>query len=52
MARTNEDLSKKNDLLARRLRENGLDDSILITENIHDVAAVIKRTQVYQGTQY
>lgn len=51
MAKANEDLSKRTDLLAKRLRENGLDDSILIAENIHDVAAVIKRTQVYQGTK-
>lgn len=49
MAKSNDDLSKKNVVLAKRLRDNGLDDSILINENVHDVAAVIKRAQVYQG---
>lgn len=52
LAKSNDDLSKKNVVLAKRLRDNGLDDSIMISENIHDVASVIKRTQVYQGKTY
>lgn len=49
LVKSNDDLSKKNVVLAKRLRDNGLDDSIIINENVHDVAAVIKRAQVYQG---
>lgn len=52
LAKFNEELSKKNLALAKRLRDNGLDDSIQISENIHDVATVIKRSQVFQGTKY
>lgn len=52
LAKLNEDLSKKNVALAKRLRDNGLDDSVMISENIHDVATVIKRTIVYRGTAY
>lgn len=46
------DLSKKNAILSKRLRDNGLDDSILVNENINDLAIVIKRTQVFRGLFY
>lgn len=43
------DLSKKNKILANRLRENGLDDSILLKESHNELAVIKKRAQSYQG---
>lgn len=49
LVKQNEELTKKNLILSKRLRENGLDDSIVVTDTLQDVAVVIKRTQKYQG---
>lgn len=49
LAKQVEELTKKNLILSKRLRENGLDDSIVVTDTLQDVAVVIKRTQKYQG---
>lgn len=43
------DLLKKNKILANRLRENGLDDSILLKESHNELAVIKKRAQSYQG---
>lgn len=43
------DLVKKNKILANRLRENGLDDSILLKESHNELAVIKKRAQSYQG---
>lgn len=43
------DLVKKNKILSNRLRENGLDDSIILKETINEIAAVKKKAQIYQG---
>lgn len=43
------DLVKKNKILSNRLRENGLDDSIMLKETVSETAAVKKKAQIYQG---
>lgn len=43
------DLTKKNHILSNRLRENGLDNSIILKETVETVADVKKQTQVYRG---
>lgn len=43
------DLVKKNKILANRLRENGLDDAILLKESHNELAVIKKRAQSYQG---
>jgi myosin V len=41
---------KKNNILSNRLRENGLDDSIKLKENVkNNLAVVKKKAQVYRG---
>lgn len=43
------DIVKKNKILSNRLRENGLDDSIVLKEQHNELAAIKKKTQIYQG---
>lgn len=50
MSKSIDELSKKNQILSKRLRDHGLDDSTVINdENIQDGPAIFKRTKVYQG---
>lgn len=49
LSRKIDELLKKNNILSNRLRENGLDDSIILKENVENFATVIKKAQVYQG---
>lgn len=43
------DMIKKNKILANRLRENGIDDSIAAKTEVNDIAAVKRKAQTYQG---
>lgn len=43
------DIVKKNKILSNRLRENGIDDSIVLKEQHNELAAIKKKTQIYQG---
>lgn len=43
------DLTKKNTILANRLRENGLDDSIILKESTNELAVIKKRAPSHQG---
>lgn len=53
LTRKVEDLIKKNNILSNRLRENGLDDSIKLKENVKSNLAVVKKkAQVYRGNVY
>lgn len=50
LTRKVEELIKKNNILSNRLRENGLDDSIKLKENVkNNLAVVKKKAQVYRG---
>lgn len=50
MSKAIDELAKKNEILSKRLRDHGIDDSIVAHENVHDVAIIHKRQTVYQGT--
>lgn len=52
LSKTVEELTNKNKILSNRLREHGLDDTIVVNESIQDVAVVIKKAQVYQGMSH
>lgn len=43
------DMVKKNKILANRLREHGIDDSIAMKEQVTDIAPVKRKAQTYQG---
>ncbi|XP_050073339.1 unconventional myosin-Va isoform X4 [Anopheles maculipalpis] len=46
----NNELLKKNNILSNRLRDHGLNDSILMNEEFHSMVAVAKKqTQSFQG---
>lgn len=50
MSKALDELSKKNQILSKRLRDHGIDDSIVAHESVHDAAIIHKRQVVYQGT--
>ncbi|XP_035906394.1 unconventional myosin-Va isoform X4 [Anopheles stephensi] len=46
----NNELLKKNNILSNRLRDHGLNDSILMNDEFHSMVAVVKKqTQSFQG---
>lgn len=49
MSQAIDELSKKNQILSKRLRDHGIDDSIVAHESVHDAAIIHKRQVVYQG---
>lgn len=50
MSKAIDELAKKNKIFAKRLRDHGIDDSIVTHENVHDIAHIQhKQHIVYQG---
>lgn len=49
MSKAIDEFSKKIQILSKRLRDHGIDDSTVTQESIQDVAIIHKRQTVYQG---
>lgn len=49
MSKSIEKLTQENQILSKRLRENGIDDSIVPSENLGNSPVIHKRAPTYQG---
>lgn len=49
MSKAIEKLTQENQILSKRLRQNGIDDSIIPTENFGNSPMIHKRAPTYQG---
>lgn len=49
MAKSIEKITQENQILSKRLRQNGIDDSIVPSESLENSPVIHKRAPTYQG---